>query len=136
LSASVARKPTCVERVGHALRALAPRQRRQRLGNDLADALARIERSVRILEHHLEVAARAAQRRRRQRVQVAAEQDDASRRGRLEGHHQARERRLARARLAHDAEAAARLEREADALQRVHHRGPAPAGSRAAAGSA
>ena len=46
-------------------------ERRERLGDDARDALARVERAERVLEHHLELRARGLQLVGRQRVQVA-----------------------------------------------------------------
>ena len=56
--------------------------RRQRLGDDARDGLARIERSIRVLEHHLDVAPGLAQLLARQRMQVAPEQPHAAGGGR------------------------------------------------------
>jgi hypothetical protein len=63
----------------------------ERLGDDARHGLARVERTVRVLEHHLEVAPRLAQFGPRQRVQVAAEQLHAAGGGLVERHHQPRE---------------------------------------------
>ena len=57
-------------------------ERREGLGHDPRHLLARVERSVRVLEHHLEVAPRPAQRVGRQRVQVLAQETHAPEAGR------------------------------------------------------
>jgi hypothetical protein len=76
--------------------------------DDALHGLARVQRAIGILEHHLEVApARGAQLGCIQRVQVAAVQHRTlPLRGLVQRHHQPRQRRLARARFAHDAQAA------------------------------
>ena len=109
-----------VERISDALPGLGRGHTEQRLGDDAADALARVERAVRVLEHHLEIAARSPQRRRRQCVQVTPQQPDVAGRGRLQRHHQPRQRGFARARFADDPEAAAGLQRETHAAHGLH----------------
>ena len=97
-------------------------QRFQRFGHDARDRLARIERTVRILKHHLDVAPGGTQLIAWQPVQVAAQQFDTARSRHIERHHQARDRRLARARFANDAQAASGLDRKAHAVQRLDQR--------------
>ncbi len=92
----------------------------QRFGDDALDALARVERSVGVLEHHLEIAARLAQFGGGQPVQIAAQQMHRSRGGSVQGHDQARQRRFARARFAHDPQTAAAVHRKAHAIERLH----------------
>ena len=64
--------------------------RLHRLGHDALHRLARVQRPVRVLEHHLEVAPRRAQIARRQGVQVASLQQHLTGRGLLQRHHQPR----------------------------------------------
>src|SRR5205814_10214226 len=90
------------------------------------DGLRRVERAIRVLEHHLEVTPRRAQRRRRQPVEILAAEEDAAGIGRLQRHGEARQRRLAGTRLADDAEAAAGFQHEADAAQRGDFVRPPP----------
>ena len=83
---------------------------------------ARIERAIGVLEDHLEMRARRLQLGARQREQRAPLEPHLAR-GRLrQRHHRARERRLARAGFADDAERAPRLDGEADAVDRAAQR--------------
>src|SRR6187402_3247927 len=95
-------------------------QHGERLGDDTGDGLARIERAVRVLEHHLEIAPRAAQLVGRDAVEVAPKQRDLPRGRPLQRHHDARERGFSGAGLADDAEALAGLDLYADAVERPH----------------
>ena len=95
-------------------------QRGGRLGHGAPDAPARVERAVGVLEHHLEVAPRRAQIARRQRVQVTPLQQHLTGRGRLQRHHQPRQRALARTRFTHDAQAAPGHHPQRHALERMH----------------
>ncbi len=92
----------------------------QRLGDDEADALARVQRRVRVLEDHHHLAAERAHLRAREIGDVvAAELDRAA--GRIEQlHDAARHRRLATARLADDAERLALAHGERNAVDRLH----------------
>ena len=92
----------------------------ERLADDEADPLPRVQRGVRILEDHRHLAADGTHRRAREIRDVAAlEQDPAV--GRIEQPHDAaRERRLAAARLADDAQGLAGLDAERDAVDRLH----------------
>ncbi len=96
--------------------------RGQRLGDDAAHGLARVQRAEGVLEHHLEAGAGPAQRRRGQGMQVLPGQAHRAGGGRFQRHHQPRQRALARAGFAHHAQAVAGAQLEADALQRPHHR--------------
>ena len=112
-----------VEHVGGTLALLGTagaQQHGQRLGHRLADGAARVQRAVGVLKHHLQLYARPAQRRGVQAVQVNAFQQHAAGTGGFQRHHQPRQRALAGARLAHHAQAAAGLQAEADAGQRLH----------------
>ena len=79
---------------------------RERLGDDRADRLARVQRRVRVLEDHLHLAAqRLAARAPRERRDVAAVERDRARSSASSSRSdQPRGRRLAAARLADDAE--------------------------------
>ena len=123
LAQVVVAQPHRGDGVGRPLAALLARGvalRGQRLGDDALDGLARVERTVRVLEHHLDVAARLAQFLARQLMQVAPQQLDTARGRRIQRHHQAREGGLARTRFTDDAQAAAGLDREAHAVERMH----------------
>src|SRR5689334_12677180 len=74
----------------------------QRLGHDLADGHARVERRVRILEDDLQLTAGLAQRRAPLRRELFAFEPDGARGRRDELQHRPAERRLAAARLADD----------------------------------
>jgi hypothetical protein len=94
----------------------------RRLRDDEADALARVQRRVRVLEDHHHLAPDRPHLGAREVRDVAALEDHAAA-GRVEqAHHAARHRRLAAARLADDAERLALLDREADAVDRLHRR--------------
>src|SRR4051794_6932643 len=101
-------------------RAINPLQHGQRFGDDTRDGLAWVERSVGILEHHLEIAAGAAQLVGGDAVEVAAEQRDLPRCRPLQRHHHPRECRLPGAGFADDAEALAGVDPHADAVERAH----------------
>src|SRR6266446_2025003 len=83
-----------------------------------ADTLARIQRRVRILEHHLDAPPMNAQPRTREFRQVDAVELDCARRRPLEPDEQPRERRLAAAALADDAERFATVDLERHAGER------------------
>jgi hypothetical protein len=119
---SVVRKAHGCQRFGGAFALLLARCFRQcfeRLGDDACDGLARIERAIGVLEHHLEIASCGAQFAPRQRVQIAPEQLHAARGRRIERHHETRDGRLARTRFADDAQAAAGFDLEAHAVERL-----------------
>ena len=92
----------------------------QRLGDDGADLQARVERGERILEDHLHLAAHGAQRPLVEGAEVRAVELDLAG-GRLDQPQQrARQRRLATARFADDAERLAALHLEAHAIDGAH----------------
>jgi hypothetical protein len=93
---------------------------RERLADDRADRLARVQRRVRVLEDHLRVAAELDQLLRLDVGDLLAlELDRAA--GRIEqAQQQAAGGRLAAARLAHQAERLAALDVEGDAVDGVH----------------
>ena len=113
-----------------------PQMRPQRLGKLVADAQHRIERGHRVLEDEPHLgAAHAPQARRVEREQVLALQQRPARDDLRRRHGQQPEQRqhghaLARAALAHHAEQLARVQIEADAVDRMHRR---PYGSACAA---
>jgi hypothetical protein len=85
----------------------------QRLGQDAVDRLPRVQAAVRVLEHHLHLAAKGLAARRGPRRCPPAHRAGRARRQPADG---AQHGRLARARFADDAEALARLHGEAGAL--------------------
>ena len=91
----------------------------QRLVERLADRHARVERAHRVLEHHLHVPPVGAARRPVERRDVLPAEEDFAPGNRLEEHERLRDRRLAAAALAHDAERFALGEREAHPLHRL-----------------
>src|SRR6266511_66234 len=92
----------------------------ERLGDDEADALARIERSVGILEDHHHLAPDRPHARPRETRDVATVEDDLAV-GRVEQPHDAAGKGgLAATRLAHDPERLSRLDGEAHAVDRFH----------------
>ena len=94
-------------------------ERPQRLGDDPPDAHARIERRVRVLEHDAGLAAQPVQRAGAgARIDRAPVELDGARGRRVEGEEQADERRLARARLADDADRGARADVDVGVLER------------------
>ncbi len=119
-------QPDHVEQGAHARRATRARGEpvhADRLADDAPDRHARVQRRVRVLEDDLRLAPERQQRAGRQRGDVLAVEDDASA-GRLDGaQHEAAGRRLAAPALAHQPERLARLDREADAVDRAHERG-------------
>ena len=88
----------------------------------LLDRQARIERGVRILEHHLHLPAHLAEPRRIVGVDEVAVEGDPSRVGPDEVHEEARGRRLAAPGLAHDPEHLPRPDLEVDVVDRLHPR--------------
>ena len=92
----------------------------QGLGDDAFHRLARIERAIGVLEHHLEIASCLAQLRRGQLVQVASQQVHGAGGGCVQRHDESRERRFARTRLADNAQAAAAGHGKAHAVECVH----------------
>ena len=92
----------------------------ERLGDDEADPLARVQGRVRVLEDHHHLAADRPHLGPRELGDVAPLEDDPAR-GRVEqAHDAARHRRLAAARLADDAEGLALADGEADAVHGLH----------------
>jgi hypothetical protein len=98
----------------------------QRLGDDLADPHARVERAKRVLEHRLNRSAVLAPPRRIELLQVAPLEPHLPTRRLLEPQHELRRRRLATAGLADDAQRATRLDGERNPVDRAHHTWPAP----------
>ena len=93
----------------------------RRLADDVGDAHARIERRVRVLEHHLDLEFGVAARFRRQRRDIgAAPQTRAAGRRQYAGS-DAAERRLAAAGFADQADHFALGDREAHVVERMHH---------------
>ena len=88
----------------------------------LLDRQARVERGVRVLEHHLHLPAQRAQPRRVVGPHEGPVERDAPRVGPDEMHEQARGRRLAAAGLAHDPEHLAGADGEVDVVDRLHPR--------------
>ena len=91
----------------------------QRLADDLADAHARVERGVGVLENDLHLAAHFAQRRRRQRGKLLAPERDRSRSGLDQMHHTPAQRCLAAAGFADEPERLTRLDRERHTVDRL-----------------
>ena len=109
-------QPRVLERrhgAGDALVAADDAVDRERLHDQGADRLARVQRLVRVLEDHLHPAAHGAQVGVRERLAV---DQDLARRRRLQAEQGAAERRLAAARLADDAEGLAAPPLEVDAV--------------------
>ena len=92
----------------------------ERLGDDEADALARVQRRVRVLEDHHHLAPVRTHLGAGQARDVAAVEDDPAGRRIEEAHDAARHRRLAAAGLADDAERLALADREGDAVDGLH----------------
>src|SRR4029079_19123025 len=88
----------------------------ERLADDLADRAARVERPVRVLEHVLDRPAHVARPRAGRRGEGRPPQQDLAAALAVQAHERARERRLARAGLAHEREALARREAEVDVV--------------------
>ena len=91
-----------------------------RLGDDLPDRHARIERRVRILKDHLHVLPRAAQLRAGQLRDVDVAEHHAAARRLDEPQHRAAERRLAASRFADEPERFAGKNVERHAVDRLH----------------
>ncbi len=96
-------------------------ERLDRLGDDLPDGHARVERRVGILEDHLHVLPRAAQLRAGQLRDVDVPEHHAPARRFHEPQHRAAERRLAASRLSDEPERFARLDLERHAVDRLDH---------------
>ena len=94
----------------------------QRVADDRADPLARIQARVRILEDHLHLAAQRPQPAGAELLDRLALEDDLAGRRLEQPDDRAAERRLAAARLADEAERLALLHGEADVVDRVHAR--------------
>jgi hypothetical protein len=92
----------------------------QRLGDDLADGHARVQRAVRVLEDDLQPPPHRAQLVGAELGEVAALEEDLARRRRLELQDAAPRRRLAAARLADQPQRLAAADRERDAVHRAH----------------
>ncbi len=93
---------------------------------DLADALARVQRRERILEHHLHIARHLAALVGRQRRDVAPFQAQRAGARLMQAHQRAAQRRLAAARLADDAQHLAGPDLHAHAVDRAQPRHLAP----------
>ena len=112
-----------LERLGHAFALFGARgrvwrcQRRQRLGHDAGNGLARVQRAEWVLKDHLEVAPRRTQRVAIQGMEVPSFERDVAAGWRVQCHHASRERGLAGAGFPYDAEAATGVHAQADAPQ-------------------
>jgi hypothetical protein len=89
---------------------------RERLGERLADRSRWVERAVGVLEHDLQVGAEPASAGAGSGEDVLAVERDRPCRGRHESQHRARDRRLARSRLADQTHRLARPDRERDVV--------------------
>src|SRR5579864_4608165 len=94
--------------------------RAQQLADDVAHRHARIQRRIRILENDLELAANRPHLLAREPRDVAPVEDDLAGCRLDELDDRARQRRLAAARLAYEPERLTRLDREVDAVDRMH----------------
>src|SRR5439155_24074957 len=92
----------------------------ERLADDLSHRHARVQGAVRILEDHLDLATDGPQLGLVQRRQIAALEHHTPARRPLELQDATARRRLAAARLAHQPERLAAMERERDAVDRAH----------------
>ena len=97
----------------------------QRLADDVAAAHPRVERRVRVLEHHVQLAPQRAHGAAREVRDVDALQPDLARRRLDQPHHAVRDRRLAAPRLADEPEQLALLQLERDAVDRMDERAAA-----------
>ena len=111
-------RPTSVEDRGDPAGLVAEAVDAEALGDDLLDRHARGERAVGVLEHHLHVAAQAAELAVLPALDVLAEEDDAALGG-DQPHDGERERGLAGARLADDAEGLAGADRDGGVVDRL-----------------
>ena len=118
-------EPDHLEELGDALLALGRRHhvvQHQRLGENLADGHARVERRERVLEDQLHLAAQGAEGGLAQGGDIVAVEDDAAG-GRLDQpHHEPPDRRLAAAGLADERQRLAGAEHEGHAVDRLHGR--------------
>jgi hypothetical protein len=94
----------------------------ERVGDDRAHPLARVERCRRVLEHHLQLAPQRPQSPAAEPRDVAALEDDLPRGQLVQAHEAAAERRLAAAGLADETERLTRVDLEADAVDGLHAR--------------
>src|SRR5262249_15549199 len=101
----------------------------KRVADDLADALARVQRRVRVLEDHLHLAPVRPQLAPRELRDVAAVEGDASARRLVQAHEQAAEGGLAATGLSDHSEGLAAIDLERDAVDGMDDvTGPAKAG--------
>ena len=91
-----------------------------RLGDDVGDLHARVERAIGILEHHLNAGAHVAHPASRQAGNVRPVDGDGARGGLQEAQREAAERALAGTRFTHEAERLARAHVERHAVHRAH----------------
>src|SRR5207244_2883584 len=91
-----------------------------RVADDRPDALARVERRVRVLEDHLHLAPQRPQRPRAQPADRGAAEDDVAGGGLEQPHNRPAEGRLAAARLADEPQRLAFGDGEADVVDGVH----------------
>src|SRR5438132_1585464 len=115
----VRRQPDDLEQLADPLRDVAASCQAvhaQRLADDPADAVARVERRERILEDHLHPAAKRAQRALGEVRDVLAVEDDPAAGRLVEAQDRAADRRLAAAGLPDQTERLAALDRQADAV--------------------
>src|SRR5207237_1337295 len=92
----------------------------QRVADDRADALARVQARVRILEDHLHLTAKRTQRPHAEVADRRSFEDDLARGRRQEAHDRAAEGRLSTARLADEPERLALADGEGDVIDGVH----------------
>ena len=100
--------------------AMVDAERRDALGDDLADAQARVERSERVLEHHLHVPAHGAQPLPLETDQFAATEADAARRRHDQLEQRLADGRLAAARFADQRQRTAGRDVQRHAVDRAH----------------
>src|SRR5262249_8343511 len=89
----------------------------QRLGHGRRDAMARVERALRVLEHELHALSQRTQLALGEMRDVSALEDEAAARRLVEPEQRAAERGLAGAALAHDPQGFAAIEAKVDAAQ-------------------
>ena len=115
-------EPHALEQVAHAVLRLAPRHavQAQRRADDLADALARVQRRDRVLEDELDLAAHRLSCLRPRCVMSRPRKRSAPVGGLEQPHDAARQGALAAARLAHHAQRLALVEAQRDVVDGMH----------------
>src|SRR5205085_10171197 len=120
----IRRQPDDLQQLAHAPRRVAAARgetvHAQRLADDAADAVPRVERRERILEDHLHPPTQRAQRVLTEIRDVLAVEDDLAAGRLVETQDRAAHGRLSAAGLADEAERLAALERQRDAVDRAH----------------